>query len=163
MIHSMNNLEENAQPNVSDYQLKQFQSLIAQLFQCCQDRMQYQSERFELPDAELRCLMLFDGERYLTSKSIARKLNVVKSRVTKIVSGLAKKKIVQRVQDPEDSRITLLSLTPEGHNQLNEINLFNDYVHNDVLGQMEPARRKVLLANLEILKASMEEVKELMV
>jgi DNA-binding MarR family transcriptional regulator len=125
--------------------------------------MQYQSERFGLPDAELRCLMLFDGERYLTSKNIARKLNVVKSRVTKIISGLAEKKIVQRIQDPEDSRVTLLSLTPDGRAKLNDIKAFNDYVHHDVLKQMEPAQRKVLLTNLEILKASMEEVKELMV
>ncbi|MEJ2101147.1 MAG: hypothetical protein P8X68_14400 [Desulfobacterales bacterium] len=66
--------------------------------------MQYQCDRFELPDAEFRCLMLFGEERYLTAKgiahkmnvvksrvSIAHKMNVVKSRVSKIVDGLIKK------------------------------------------------------------------------
>ena len=125
--------------------------------------MQYQSDRFELPDAELRCLLLFEGERYLTSKSIARKMNVVKSRVTKIIEGLAKKDLVQRIKDPEDSRITLLSLTPKGHSKLQDINSFNDYLHHDVLMRMETEQRKIMLTNLEILKASMEACKELMV
>ncbi len=88
--------------------------------------MQYQSERFNLPDAELRCMVLFEGERYLTPKSIAHKMNVVKSRVTKIIEGLVRKELVQRIKDPEDSRITLLSLTAKGQGKLREINAFND-------------------------------------
>ena len=58
--------------------------------------MQYQCERFGLPDAEFRCLVLFGEERYLTAKGIAFKMNVVKSRVSKIVEGLLKKKLIQR-------------------------------------------------------------------
>ena len=91
------------------------------LFQCCQERLQYQCERFDLPDAEFRCLMLFGQERYLTAKGIAAKMDVVKSRVSKIVDGLLKKKLIQRMKDPEDSRVSLLSLTPQGHQKLNDI------------------------------------------
>lgn len=154
------NKKDNHPP--SEQQLKQFQILISKLFQCCQERMQYQSERFRLPDAELRCLLLFDGERYLTSKSIAHRMNVVKSRVTKIIEGLVRRKLVQRVKDPEDSRVTLISLTGAGQKKLDEINAFNDVVFHDALMCMEPEQRKTMLANLEMLKASMESVKELM-
>jgi len=163
MIHIMNKIKADNRSNISNHQLRQFQALITKLFQCCQERMQYQSERFNLPDAELRCLMLFDGERYLTSKSIAHKMNVVKSRVTKIIEGLVRKKLVQRIKDPEDSRITLLSLTTKGQRKLSEINVFNDFVHHDVLMQMAPEQRMTMLTNLEMLKGSMEAVKELMV
>jgi len=106
----MNKSEKNNLLEISNYQLQQFQTLVTKLFQCCQERIQYQSERFELPDAELRCLILFDEERYLTSKSVSYKMNVVKSRVTKLINGLVKKKLVQRIPDPEDSRITLLMI-----------------------------------------------------
>ena len=148
--------------DVPDYQLKQFQELILKLFQCCQERMQYQCERFGLPDAEFRCLMLFGEERYLTAKGIAHKMNVVKSRVSKIIEGLLKKKLIQRIKDPEDSRISLLSLTPQGIKKLNDINGFLNKVHYEVLTQMEPDQRKTVLTNLDILKASMEAVKETM-
>ncbi|HAY37899.1 MAG TPA: MarR family transcriptional regulator [Desulfobacteraceae bacterium] len=159
----MNQLNEKNSSEISNYQIQQFQTLVTKLFQCCQERIQYQCERFDLPDAELRCLMLFDEERYLTSKSIAYKMNVVKSRVTKLIGGLFKKKLVQRIPDPEDSRITLLSLTSEGQQKLNEIKAFHDFVNHQVLLQMEPEKRKTMLTNLDLLKASMEAVKEMMV
>jgi len=149
--------------DIAGYQLTQFQELIAKLFQCCQERMQYQSDRFALPDAELRCLQLFANERYLTPKGIAYKMNVVKSRVTRIIDGMVGRKLIQRIKDPEDSRITLLSLTPKGQDKLNEINSFLESIHLEVLSQIAPEQRKTVLANLEVLKASMEAVKELMV
>jgi DNA-binding MarR family transcriptional regulator len=149
--------------DVPEFQLEQFQSLILKLFQCCQERMQYQCDRFELPDAELRCLMLFGDERYLTAKGIALKMNVVKSRVSKIVDGLIRKKLIQRIKDPEDSRVSLLSLTSDGNEKLNEINIFLKDVHYQVLSQITPDQRKAVLTNLDILKASMEAVKEMMV
>ena len=157
------NAKENSLPEISYNQVKQFQTLVTKLFQCCQERLQYQHERFKLPDAELRCLLLFEEERYLTAKGISYKMNVVKSRVTKIINGLLKKKLVQRIPDPEDSRIMLLSLTSEGHEKLNEIKAFHDHVNYQVLQQMEPEQRIIMLTNLDLLKASMEAVKEMMV
>ena len=148
---------------VSAYQLGKFQKLIAKLFQCCQERMQYQCDRFQLPDAEFRCLVLFGDERYLTAKSIAHKINVVKSRVSKIIDGLIKKNLIQGIADPEDSRVKLLSLTSAGQKKLNEIKQFMQDVHGQVLSQMAPDQRKAVLTNLDILEASMEAVKDMMV
>ena len=159
----MNYLDDSSQGAVTDLQLKQFHELITKLYQCCHDRMMYQSERFELPDAELRCLMLFGEERYLTAKGISQKMNVVKSRVSKLIDGLLKKKLIQRLKDPEDSRVNLLSLTTAGQNKINEINSFLEQIHQSVLDQMAPDQRKTLLTNLELLKGSMEAVKEMMV
>jgi DNA-binding MarR family transcriptional regulator len=159
----MNQYGQKDPADVSDYQLKQFQQLITKLFQCCQERMQYQCERFNLPDAELRCLGLFGEERYLTAKGIAQKMNVVKSRVSKIIDGLIKKQYIQRIKDPEDSRVSLLSLTPAGQKKLNEINSFLEDLHHQLLLQMVPEQRKAMLTNLDILRASMESIKEMMV
>jgi DNA-binding MarR family transcriptional regulator len=159
----MNDLNPNGSAEISAYQLQQFQDLITRLFQCCQERMQYQSEKFDLPDAELRCLLLFGNERYLTSTGIAQKMNLVKSRISKIVDGLIKKDLIQRIKDPEDSRISLLSLTPAGQKKLDDIKSFLEQTHHQVLQQMAPEQRKTLLINLDLLKASMEAVKEMMV
>ena len=159
----MNDYKDFTNTEVSAYQLGKFQKLIAKLFQCCQERMQYQCDRFQLPDAEFRCLVLFGDERYLTAKSIAHKMNVVKSRVSKIIDGLIKKNLIQGISDPEDSRVKLLSLTSAGQKKLNEIKRFMEDVHGQVLSQMAPDQRKAVLTNLDILKASMEAVKDMMV
>jgi DNA-binding MarR family transcriptional regulator len=148
---------------ITDYQVEQFQKLVNKLYQCCQERMQYQSDRFDLPDAELRCLLLFGEERYLTPKGIALKMNVVKSRISKIIDGLLKKGLLQRIKDPEDSRISLLSLTAGGQKKIKDIRGFMDDVHQQVLLQIPPEQRKLLLMNLDLLRSSMESVKEMMV
>lgn len=147
---------------VTEYQLKEFQNLINMLFQCCQERLQYQSGKFDLPDAELRCLMFFKEEKYLTSKNISLKMNVGKSRMTKIVAGLLKKDLIKRVKDPEDLRISLISLTPKGKEKLARIKVFQDDLHRVVLSQVSDEERKRLLTNLDLLKACMESGKEFM-
>jgi DNA-binding MarR family transcriptional regulator len=162
IIHAMNDMKTPNKSNIHPEQLRQFQSIMRKLIQCCNERIQHQSIRFNLPDAELRCLVLFDGERYLTPKSIANKMNVVKSRVTKIINGLINRDLIQKIKDPGDSRITLLSLTSKGQKKLNEILNFNNCIHEEVLIAMEPEQRKIMLTNLDILKASMESVRELM-
>ena len=158
----MNQFNKNPHTEIREHQLRQFQNIIAKLFQCCQERMQYQSAKFELPEAEMRCLMLFGEARYLTPKRIAEKMNVVKSRVSKIMQGLIQKSLIQRIKDPGDSRIKLLSLTAYGQKKYNEISIFMDHIHHEVLLHMVPEQRKILLTNLDILAASMESVKELM-
>ena len=71
--------------------------------------------------------------------------------------------MIQRIKDPEDSRVHLLSLTPQGQKKMNEINGFLDEVYGEVLSRMATDQRRAMLTNLDILKASMEAVKEMMV
>jgi DNA-binding MarR family transcriptional regulator len=148
--------------HIPEFQIRQFQELVNRLYQCCAERMEFQSEKFELPAAELRCLLLFDGERYLTPGGIARRMNVAKSRVSKIVSGLVRRDLVKRTKDPEDSRVTLLSLTAEGRQKLDEISSFMAKVYSEVLSSMPEERRLEIMNSLEALKSSMESTKELM-
>jgi DNA-binding MarR family transcriptional regulator len=162
IVHSMNDNSGGSQTQVTRAQLQQFSDLIARLYRCCQERMQVQSERFRLPDAELRCLMLFGEERYLTPKGIALRMKLAKSRVSRLIDGLGRKKLILRIKDPEDSRVSLLSLTPEGQKKLQEVNKFLEETHFKVLVQMAPDQRQIVLTNLEILKASMESMKEMM-
>ncbi len=144
---------------ITDHQIDQFQILIFKLYQCCQERMQRQAEQFDLPDAELRCLRLFGHERYLTPKGIAHRMGVVKSRITRLIEGLVKKGFIQRFKDPEDSRITLLRLTPQGQIQLDRINRHLKSANRNVLSRMSDEQREALLVHLEVLRSSMEAVK----
>jgi DNA-binding MarR family transcriptional regulator len=152
----------NATTDIPDREISEFQGLIESLFQCCQERMRYQSERFCLPEAELRCLLQFQNERYLTPKAIAMRLNVVKSRVTKIIDGLLRKGMVQQSDDPEDSRIKLLKLTSKGERLVNEIISFRREMHQKVLDQFSLEQRSLILNGLSQLRRSMESVKEML-
>jgi peroxiredoxin family protein/DNA-binding MarR family transcriptional regulator len=122
------------------YQAHRLQELIVEMLKCCEDRKVYESGKFALPHAELKCLLLFDGQRYLTVKDIAQKLEVAKSRVTKLVNGLKEKRLVEEIDDPKDARIKLISLTPAGHTRFNEIAAFQK---NDLETQFAELKSKV--------------------
>jgi len=142
------------------YQAHRLQELIAEMLKCCEDRKVYESGKFALPYAELKCLLLFDGQRYLTVKDSAQKLEVAKSRVTKLVNGLKKKQLVEEIDDPKDARIKLISLTPAGHTKFNEIATFQRELYRTILLQVDADERKHVLSKLELLRSAMEAVKQ---
>ncbi|MDH7499822.1 MAG: MarR family winged helix-turn-helix transcriptional regulator [candidate division NC10 bacterium] len=161
-VHTMNYMPrqlDRTQDPLLIYQAQKLQDLIRQIVECCEDRKLYETQRFGLPYAEIRCLVLFQGERYLTVKGIAQKLEVAKSRVTKIVDGLIERGLVKRMGDPKDARFKLVSLTPEGLRKSEEIESFHRHLHYQILAQLDPAERRELLSHLDSLRAAMEAVK----
>jgi DNA-binding MarR family transcriptional regulator len=142
------------------YQTRRLQDLIVEILQCCKQRTSYLSERYNIPEAELRCLLLFSGERYLTAKGVAQRLEVAKSRVTKIIDGLIQKRLVETMDDPKDARIKLISLTPEGQKRAEEIETVSRQLHQRLLLEFDPEQRKTVLSCLEMLRSSMEAVKK---
>lgn len=126
---------------------------------CCEERMAYEAKRLGIPHSEMQCLQLFKGEKYLTIKGISQRMDLTKSRVSKIVDGLSQKSLVTRTDDPNDARSKLIGLTPAGLKKSDEIqNVLRDN-HRKVLERLTPEERKRVLSALDILRASMEEVK----
>ena len=123
----------------------------------------YQANKFGLTQAEMKCLLLFKEERYLTVKGLAQKLEVAKSRITRIIDGLVSKRLAQRIVDPEDARVILISLTPEGQKQVEALDLFLKDLHHQLLLELKETDRKNVLASLETLRSSMEVIKQQLV
>lgn len=146
-----------------DYQTSRLRDLIAEIISCCEDRKLYESKRFDLTLTEVKVLLLFDGERYLTVKGIADRLEVAKSRVTKIIDGMIRKGLVVRTEDPRDARVKLISPTGKGRGKTQELEAFYREAHRNVLLNMDSDKRKELISDLEILRSSMEAVKETLV
>jgi DNA-binding MarR family transcriptional regulator len=145
---------------ITQYQASRLKNLIEEISFCCQERVVFQSKKFELTPAELRSLLLFRNERYLTVTAIAQKLEVAKSRVSKVLDGLLKKEMVHRIDDPEDARIKLISLTPAGQKKTKDIDGFMTELHHHLVLTLKPEDRRSVLSSLEILRSSMEVVKE---
>lgn len=149
---------KHASPSRS--QVERLKDLISEMVRCCEDRRIYEHGRFGLPYAELRCLMLFSGQRYLTVKGISERMDVAKSRVTKIVDNLVARGLAKKVDDPDDGRVVLVALTPAGRDKAEEIDRFHYEIHNNILEKMNEDERFTLLSHLEVLRGAMKEVKE---
>lgn len=157
-------MNENVTDNedLLKYQTRRLKDLIAELLKCCDERKLYEIERFKLPQAELKCLLLFGTERYLTVTSIAQKMEVAKSRITKINNNLVQKGLVKQMNDPRDTRIKLISLTPAGREIALKIDAFQEEIFRQILLHLGVDERKTTLASLETLRSAMEAVKERM-
>jgi DNA-binding MarR family transcriptional regulator len=154
------NSHYDSSKKISHSQATRLKDLIEEISYCCQERLSFLSEKFNLTPAQLRTLLLFKNERYLTVTAIAQRLEVAKSRVTIILNGLLKKKIVQRIDDPEDARVKLISLTLPGQKMTKEIDRFMTDMHHQLVLTLNPEERKAVLSSLELLRASMKAVKE---
>ena len=159
----MNDIDHKVNQDLLEYQTDRIQHLIKEMVECCNDRKFYESNKFSLPYAEINCLMLFAGERYLTVKVMAEKLDVAKSRVTKLIKGLMDKGLIDQIDDPRDGRIRLISLSPKGQQLSRQIEAFQKDIHRQLLLHMEPTQRKNALTYLESLRSAMEAVKEKLV
>jgi DNA-binding MarR family transcriptional regulator len=155
----MNDVNTTNNVRVLEYQANKLQELISELHNCCKERYSHEAKAFKMPQAELRCLMLFEGHKYLTGIQIAGLLEVAKSRATVIIENLAQKGMVQRSQDPNDARVKLINLTPAGQRKVREIEEFMFALHQQLLDQIDPGQRTGVITALETLRSSMEAVK----
>lgn len=158
-MHAMNNIEDKA--NVSSEHLENFRHIVESLNRKCHERARAQCELFGVNEAELRCLRLFENQRYLTSKSIAAALGVAKSRVTKIIEGLVGKGLLQRLPDPGDSRVTLLSLTALGQEKWGTAQRHVVAANRAILSRFSEGQQLDLLAMLSMLNVAMDAVSAL--
>ena len=78
----MNDVNARNDVRVLEYQANKLQELISEVHNCCKDRFAHEAKAFKMPQAELRCLMLFEGHKYLTGIEIPGMLEVAKSRAT---------------------------------------------------------------------------------
>lgn len=163
IVNTMNEGKPMDNGEVLRYQRERFQGLMEEIIRCCESRTAYLSEKVKISQAEVRCLLLFNGERYLTVKGLSGRLDVAKSRVTKIVEGLSQKNLVESINDPKDGRVRLISLTRAGQQKMVEIEKLNGDLHQKLLQELEFEQRKTVLSSLELLRSSMEVIKKEMV
>ncbi len=151
--------DEISKDVLTEYQANRLQSIIQEMVKCCQDSRMYEKEILGLPCTESKCLLLFDTEQYLTVNDISRKMNVAKSRATKLVQGLLNKQLVERTEDPQDTRIKLISTTHAGKKKIREVESYYLQIHKELINLISFEERSRLLNYLEMLRNSMEEMK----
>ena len=160
IVHTMNHKTPSEVDPPPDYRVRQLQGLINEVQRCCEDRRGFEAQRLGVPYTELKCLMLFRNERYLTAKGIAHRLDVAKSRATTLVNSMCEKNLIDRTDDPKDARVKLLSLTPRGRKVADSAHAFSLELHGRILMQMEPEEQRRVLSGLELLRSAMESIRK---
>ena len=75
-------------------------NLTFTLLSTCQQKESILAEQYGLTQSEFRCLKMFDKKETLNNKTIAKRMNLSASRLTRIIDGLVAKGYTEREINP---------------------------------------------------------------
>ena len=107
-------------------------------------------ETWGLRPTDLRLLNILDGEEPLAVREMSRRAHVDQAWVSRSLRDLELRNLVQRRNDPADSRLTLVSLTPHGRKTLDEVRPYALKSERLLLTGIDEKKLKSLLRQVEV-------------
>ncbi|MGQ9643193.1 MAG: MarR family winged helix-turn-helix transcriptional regulator [Ignavibacterium sp.] len=125
--------------------------LICELTRNCNIKEEYFASSFNLSPTEVRFLKLFAVKPTYSIKELRDILKLTPGRITHILTSLENKKLISRALDPNDKRVTIVSLMPKAAPLI--LNLKQNYLelHNKILQSVKEEEMEKILTSLEIL------------
>jgi DNA-binding MarR family transcriptional regulator len=106
-------------------------------------------DRWKLSPTDLRLLNVLDGEVPLSVNEISRRALVDQAWVSRSIRTLEEGKLVERSGHPQDSRLTLVTLTRRGRATLDEFRPWAAWSEKLLLKGVNERKLKALLDQVE--------------
>jgi DNA-binding MarR family transcriptional regulator len=119
-----------------------------------QDIARLYSARFNLTITEWRVMAVLGHEGGLSANTVAERTAMDKVAVSRAVSALMAKKILNRQTDPADARRSSLKLSAKGYGVFDQIVPLALAYERRILASLEPAEQSQLLAILDKLEVA---------
>ncbi len=119
-----------------------------------QDFQTYYRERYGMLRTEWRVLFHLGCYGDLSAREICQKASIHKTKVSRAVAALEKKRYLNRLEMPHDRRVETLGLTPQGARVFRDLSATAERFERDLIGgldrsEVESLRRSLLkLADL---------------
>ena len=120
-------------------------NLTFNLLSTCQQKEGIFAEQYGLTQSEFRCLKMFDKKETINNKTIAKRMNLSASRLTRIIDGLVAKGYTEREINPSDRRNMDVNLSKKGTNLVQKLNLAYVNIHKELLEDIEESQHKPLI------------------
>jgi DNA-binding MarR family transcriptional regulator len=130
-------------------QVAKLAELIFTLRQKCALKDLYFIKRAGISSAEYNCLMQFFGSTSIGMKELGGRLDITPGGVTRIITGLEDKGIVERRIDAEDRRGINVILTRKGERLVRDMRQASLEIHTDIIERIEASSRKGVIEAIE--------------
>ena len=131
-------------------------NLTFSLLANCQEKEVHLAELHGLTQAEFRCLRLFGTDESLNNKTIAERMNLSPSRLTRIIDGLVEKRYIRREIDPNDRRNMKVNLSKKGKTLVQQLNKAYVDIHEEILMDINPTQHEQLIVAMTHLLEALE-------
>lgn len=123
--------------------------LIFTLRQKCAMKDLYVFKRAGVSSSEYNCLIQFFDTSEIGMKELGERLDITPGGVTRIITGLEEKGIVERRIDPEDRRGINVILTRNGEEIVQNIKQASLELHTEIIESIETDSRESVIAAME--------------
>lgn len=131
-------------------------NLTFSLLSTCQQKENILAEQYGLTQAEFRCLKMFDKKETVNNKTIAQRMNLSASRLTRIIDGLVAKGYTEREINLNDRRNMDVTLSKKGMQLVQKLDQAYVNIHKELLENIETTQHKPLIYAMTNLLAAME-------
>jgi len=131
-------------------------NLTFSLLSTCQQKETILAEQYGLTQSEFRCLKMFDKKETINNKTIAKRMNLSASRLTRIIDGLVAKGYTEREINPEDRRNMDVNLSKKGTHLVEKLDHAYVNIHKELLDNIESVQHKPLIYAMTNLLEAME-------
>jgi DNA-binding MarR family transcriptional regulator len=142
--------------NESEKDASRLANLTFTLLSTCQQKENNFAQQYGLTQAEFRCLKLFDKNEVINNKSIAKRMGLSASRLTRIIDGLVAKGYTEREINPSDRRNMDMTLSKKGKMLVQKLDHAYVKVHQELLDDIEESQHKPLIYAMTNLLSAME-------
>ena len=131
--------------------------LTFSLLATCQEKESRLAEQHGLTQAEFRCLRSFGTEENLNNKSIAERMGLSPSRLTRIIDRLVKKEYIVREINNTDRRNMCVSLSAKGIQIVELLNQSYLDIHQEILEDIDESQHSPLINAMTNLLSALKE------
>lgn len=131
--------------------------IIGRLFVNCNEKENRHVAKYGVSIVEFRCLRTLHEYDSLTVNQVAQKMSLTSSRVTRIVDGLVRKKLVNRETGETDRRVYNLSLTGKGRDLAKKLILNYNKIHEQIMLNIPEEYQSSMIQVLEQLNHAVED------
>ena len=102
---------------------------------------------------QYRCLFVLEEVGTINQKDLSALLAVRPASVSELLLNLEQKKLVKRITSEEDNRVSLVSLTELGRDEVKKIQKKRAQAHSEMLSGLTLEEKKGLFTALQKMKA----------
>ncbi|MCZ6702953.1 MAG: MarR family transcriptional regulator [Ignavibacteria bacterium] len=131
-------------------------NLTFSLLANCQEKEVHLAKLHKLTQAEYRCLRLFGKNESINNKTIATRMKLSPSRLTRIIDGLVVKGYIRRQIDSHDRRNMKVNLSRKGKSLVQKLNSSYVDIHDEILQDIDPSHHEHLISGMTHLLKALE-------
>jgi DNA-binding MarR family transcriptional regulator len=140
---------------------EQMADLTYELLENCQLKIERTAQKLNLTVAEFKLLRSLKEDEMLSAGALAKRMGLSSSRITRIIDGLLKKRMVKKEAGGKDRRIVDIGLTPDGIAARSQLKAMYVSVHEEIINLLpSDAGESVILAMEKLRLATQEWIKE---